>query len=124
MTSSKPAFSTQRKTTRNPPITHTPPARRVRPQPALALYFLKAALLDRAEDALHRLEGTPFEAQARLALLAICERSRDWPQAAAIARRMHAADQGDFSTRQAHYLCEQALALSAQGDMPGAQALL
>jgi len=99
-------------------------ADRERAQHALALDFLKAGLLDRAEDALHRLEGTPFEAQARLALLAICERSRDWPQAAAIARRMHAADQGDFSTRQAHYLCEQALALSAQGDMPGAQALL
>jgi lipopolysaccharide biosynthesis regulator YciM len=37
---------------------------------------------------------------------------------------MHGADQGDFSTRQAHYLCEQALALSAQGDRPGAKALL
>src|SRR6218665_2087540 len=99
-------------------------ADRERAQHALALDFLKAGLLDRAEDALHRLEGTPFEAQARPALPAICERSRGWPQAAAIARRMHAADQGDFSTRQAHYLCEQALALSAQGDMPGAQALL
>ena len=37
---------------------------------------------------------------------------------------MHAADQGDFSTRQAHYLCEQALALSVQGDRAGAKALL
>ena len=37
---------------------------------------------------------------------------------------MHDADQGDFSTRQAHYLCEQALALSTQGDLEGAQALL
>ena len=97
---------------------------RERAQHALALDFLKAGLLDRAEDALHRLEGTPFEAQARLALLAIYERSRDWPHAASIARKMHEADQGDFSTRQAHYLCEQALALSAQGDRPGAQALL
>ena len=95
-----------------------------RAQHALALDFLKAGLLDRAEDALHRLEGTPFEAQARLALLAIYERSRDWPHAATIARKMHDADQGDFSTRQAHYLCEQALALIAQGDLPAAQALL
>ncbi|PIF91004.1 lipopolysaccharide biosynthesis regulator YciM [Acidovorax sp. 62] len=99
-------------------------ADRERAQHALALDFLKAGLLDRAEDALNRLEGTPFEAQARLALLAIYERSRDWPHAASIARKMHEADQGDFSTRQAHYLCEQALALSAQGDRPGAQALL
>lgn len=97
---------------------------RERAQHALALDFLKAGLLDRAEDALQRLEGTPFEAQARLALLAIYERSRDWPHAASIARKMHDADQGDFSTRQAHYLCEQALALSAQGDLDGAHRLL
>ena len=100
------------------------PADRERAQHALALDFLKAGLLDRAEDALNRLEGTPFEAQARLALLAIYERSRDWPHAASIAQKMHAADQGDFSTRQAHYLCEQALALSVQGDRAGAKALL
>ena len=100
------------------------PADRERDQHALALDFLKAGLLDRAEDALNRLEGTPFEAQARLALLAIYERSRDWSHAASIAQKMHAADQGDFSTRQAHYLCEQALALSVQGDRAGAKALL
>ena len=100
------------------------PADRERAQHALALDFLKAGLLDRAEDALNRLEGTPFEAQARLALLAIHERSRDWSHAASIAQKMHAADQGDFSTRQAHYLCEQALALSVQGDRAGAKALL
>ena len=100
------------------------PADRERAQHALALDFLKAGLLDRAEDALNRLEGTPFEAQARLALLAIYERSRDWSHAASIAQKMHAAGQGDFSTRQAHYLCEQALALSVQGDRAGAKALL
>ncbi len=97
---------------------------RERAQHALALDFLKAGLLDRAEDALHRLEGTPFEAQARLALLAIYERSRDWPHATAIARKMHDADQGDFSTRQAHYLCEQALAQAGHGELAAAQALL
>lgn len=97
---------------------------RERAQHALALDFLKAGLLDRAEDALNRLEGTPFEAQARLALLAIYERSRDWPHATTIARKMHEADQGDFSTRQAHYLCEQAAALAGQADHAGALALL
>ena len=100
------------------------PADRERAQHALALDFLKAGLLDRAEDALNRLEGTPFEAQARLALLAIYERSRDWSHPARKKKKMHAADQGDFSTRQAHYLCEQALALSVQGDRAGAKALL
>ncbi|MFN9726077.1 lipopolysaccharide assembly protein LapB [Acidovorax sp.] len=99
-------------------------ADRERAQHALALDFLRAGLLDRAEDALQRLEGTPFEAQARMALLAIYERSRDWARAATIAHEMHQADQGDFSTRQAHYLCEQAQALTAQGDLTAAHALL
>ena len=88
---------------------------RDRAQHALAQDFLKAGLLDRAEDALRRLEGTAFEAEARLALLAIYERSRDWTQAAAIARRMQDAGQGDFSGRLAHYLCEDAQALLAKG---------
>lgn len=99
-------------------------ADRERAQYALALDFLKAGLLDRAENALNRLEGTPFEAQARLALLAIYERSRDWPHAASIARKMHDARQGDFSTRQAHYLCEQAQARIAKEDHAAAMALL
>ncbi|MBV8618794.1 MAG: lipopolysaccharide assembly protein LapB [Curvibacter sp.] len=97
---------------------------RERAQHALALDFLKAGLLDRAEAALHKLEGTPFESQARLALLAIYERSRDWADAAAIALRMDNAGQGRFNTRQAHYLCEQALSLAAQKDVPGALELL
>ena len=99
-------------------------ADRERAQHALALDFLKAGLLDRAEDALRRLEGTAFEAQARMALLTIYERSRDWPQAAEIAQRMQGAQQGDFSARQAHYLCEQALAQVARGELGAAQDLL
>jgi len=97
---------------------------RDRAQYALALDFLKAGLLDRAEAALHKLEGSAFEAQARLALLAIHERSRDWVQATAIAQKMQAADQGDFSTRQAHFLCEQAQALIVNEQWPQAQQLL
>lgn len=99
-------------------------ADRERAQHALALDFLKAGLLDRAEDALQRLEGTPFEAQARLALLAIYERSRDWAQASAIAEKMHAADQGDYRGRQAHYLSEQAQTLLGQGQTEAAARLL
>jgi lipopolysaccharide biosynthesis regulator YciM len=82
---------------------------RHRAQHALALDFLKAGLLDRAEDALRKLEGTAHEEQALLALLAIYERSRDWPQAAEIAHKLEEAGSGgQFKGRQAHYLCEQA----------------
>ena len=84
------------------------PADRHRAQHALALDFLKAGLLDRAEAALRRLEGTAFEAEAGLALLAIYERSRDWAPADEIAQKLEASGQGDFRVRRAHYLCEQA----------------
>jgi lipopolysaccharide assembly protein B len=97
---------------------------RHRSQHALALDYLKAGLLDRAEDALLKLEGTRFEAQARLALLANYERSRDWPQAAQIAQRLESAGQGSFRGRLAHYLCEQAAAQHAAGHTDDAQALL
>jgi len=83
-------------------------ADRHRAQHALALDFLKAGLLDRAEEALRKLEGTAYEEQALLALLAIYERSRDWAQASEIARKLDAAGPGQFAARQAHYLCEQA----------------
>jgi len=90
---------------------------RERAQHALALDFLKAGLLDRAEAALRKLEGTAFEEEARLALLSIYERSRDWSNATEIAMRLGSSNQGSFSTRQAHYLCEQASTLVAAGNI-------
>jgi lipopolysaccharide biosynthesis regulator YciM len=99
-------------------------ADRQRAQHALALDYLKAGLLDRAEAALLKLEGTPFEAQARLALLANYERSRDWPQAAQIAHKLANANQGSFSGRLAHYLCEQAAACIANQVPEQARTLL
>ncbi|MES2936659.1 MAG: lipopolysaccharide assembly protein LapB [Pseudomonadota bacterium] len=83
-------------------------ADRQRAQHALALDFLRAGLLDRAEEALRKLEGTPYQEQALLALLAIYERSRDWLQASDTARKLDELGQGDFGGRLAHYLCEQA----------------
>lgn len=83
-------------------------AERQRAQHGLALDFLKAGLLDRAEDALRKLEGTPYEGQALPALLAIYERTRDWVQASEVARKLDASGHGNFAGRQAHYLCEQA----------------
>jgi lipopolysaccharide biosynthesis regulator YciM len=95
-----------------------------RAQHALALDYLKAGLLDRAEEALLKLEGTEFEVQARLALLANYERSRDWQNAAEIARRLQASGQGSFNSRLSHYLCEQAEAHIAKGAQDDARRLL
>ncbi|MBI5276250.1 MAG: lipopolysaccharide assembly protein LapB [Burkholderiales bacterium] len=93
-------------------------AERHRAQHALALDFLKAGLLDRAEEALRKLEKTAYESQALLALLAIYERSRDWVQAAEIAEKLEASGQGNFSGRRAHYLCElAATAATAEAEL-------
>jgi len=97
---------------------------RDRAQHALALDYLKAGLLDRAELALRKLEGTPFEEESRLALLAIYERSRDWQHASDIASKLGNIEHGSFSGRQAHYLCEQANELLATGDIDSAAQLL
>ncbi len=99
-------------------------ADRQRAQHALALDYLKAGLLDRSEAALLKLEGTPFEAQARLALLANYERSRDWHNAAQIAKKLADAGQGNFSARLAHYLCEQAVSVLLTEDTERAHGLL
>ena len=97
---------------------------RQRAQHALALDYLKAGLLDRAENALVKLEGTPFEAQARLALLANYERSRDWDQAAQVAAKLAQSDQGNFDGRLSHYLCEQAAGCMANQQTEKAASLL
>lgn len=97
---------------------------RDRAQHALALDFLKAGLLDRAEAALNKLQGSAFEGEALLALLGIYERSRDWSQAKDIAQRLETAEQGSFAPRLAHYLCEQAEIAQRGGDMASALKLL
>ena len=97
---------------------------RDRAQHALALDYLKAGLLDRAETSLRKLEGTSFEEEARLALLAIYERSRDWQHATDIASKLNSSGHANFTGRQAHYLCEQANTLVATGDAAQALSLL
>ena len=97
---------------------------RERAQHALAQDFLRAGLLDRAEAALQKLEGTRYESEARLSLLAIYERSREWAQAADVAQKLDDADQASYSTRRAHHLCEQAAERTTAGDIEAAAGLL
>ena len=99
-------------------------ADRQRAQHGLALDYLKAGLLDRAEEALRKLEGTPYEGQARLARLAIYERSREWPEAAMVARLLENSGEANFGVRMAHYQCEQAREAVQQGDSVKALELL
>jgi lipopolysaccharide biosynthesis regulator YciM len=91
-----------------------PRAERERAQHALAQDFMRAGLFDRAEEAYRALEATPFDTEARLALLALYERSRDWRAAIEIAGKLERAGTGSFATRIAHYWCEEALAADAR----------
>ena len=97
---------------------------RDRAQRALAQDYMKAGLFDRAEAAWHALEGSSFDGEARLALLSLYERSRDWQRAAEVARQLEAAGTGSFASRIAHYECELAEAADAAGLPHDAQAAL
>ena len=79
---------------------------RQRAQYDLAMDYVKAGILDRAETALRSLQGTPLAEQSLLALLSIYERGRDWRQAAEVSRQLDKDGPGQFDSRRAHYLCE------------------
>ena len=97
---------------------------RQRAQHALAQDYMKAGLFDRAEEAFRALEGTPFETEARLALLSLAERSRDWHAAAEVAALLEKSGTGSFATRIAHYHCELSLEADERGDADSAVAQL
>lgn len=68
--------------------------------------FLKAGLLDRAEDAFNRLEGGQYAAAALHHRLEIAQMVRDWPQAIELAERL-TRDLGEERGREiAHFRCE------------------
>jgi lipopolysaccharide biosynthesis regulator YciM len=100
------------------------PSVRMRAQRALAQDFMKAGLFDRAEAAWSALAGSPYDAEAQLALLSLYERSRGWQQAAQVARRLEGCGQGSFAGRIAHYECERAEELDAAGQADEAAAAL
>lgn len=97
---------------------------RDRAQHALAEDFMKAGLFDRAEEAYKALEGTPFDTEARLALLNLYERSRDWRHAAETAAALERSGAGSFDTRIAHHWCELALEADARGQVEEADSAL
>ena len=99
-------------------------ADRHRAQHALAEDFMKAGLFDRAEAGYKALEGTAFDTEARLALLSLHERARDWPAATAVALELERQGGGSFATRIAHYACEMALQAITSGQPQQAEQAL
>jgi lipopolysaccharide assembly protein B len=101
-----------------------PLTERQRAQHALAQDFMKAGLFDRAEEAFKALAGSPWDSDARLALLQLHERARDWRSAADDARALETSGAGSFAARIAHHQCELALEADTRGDAVESEACL
>ena len=99
-------------------------AERDQAQHGLAQDYMKAGLFDRAEEAYQALAGTSFDTEARLALLDLHERSRDWRAAVVVAEQLEKSGSGSFASRIAHYHCELALEADAAGQRDAAEAEL
>jgi lipopolysaccharide biosynthesis regulator YciM len=99
-----------------------PAAERDRAQHGLAQDYMKAGLFDRAEDAWKALEGTAFDTEARLALLTLHERSRDWRAAVEDATKLdRTGSTGSYASRIAHYWCELAQEADGRGQAADAE---
>ena len=73
---------------------------------ALGEDYLRAGILDRAEDAFRQLADGPYGAQARVHLLSICEQEKEWARAIEMARALE-AESGQTRAREiAQYHCE------------------
>jgi len=78
--------------------------------------YLRAGLLDRAEDAFNRLEGSEYSGAALRHRLGIAQMVRDWPRAIELAERLQRDAGGDQRHLIAHLHCELAqLALAGEG---------
>jgi lipopolysaccharide assembly protein B len=72
----------------------------------LAQDYLKAGLLDRAEELFKKLSGTARDDVAAQALLEIYEQEREWERAIETARRSESNNGRSFQMDIAHYYCE------------------
>ncbi len=68
--------------------------------------YLKAGLLDRAEETFNRLIETQYAAQARRALLEIFQREKEWPRAIEAALGLQESGAGARQKEIAQFYCE------------------
>lgn len=78
--------------------------------------FLKAGLLDRAEDIFLSLQSTEYAGKAGKFLLEIYVAEKDWDKAIAIAERLSLLANQPFYMEIAHFYCELAVVKNAQSD--------
>ncbi len=68
--------------------------------------YLKAGLLDRAEETFHQLSGTQYGPQASRALLEIYQREKEWKRAIDAALALQASGAGAYQKEIAQFHCE------------------
>ncbi len=68
--------------------------------------YLKAGLLDRAEETFHQLAGTAYGPQASRALLEIYQREKEWKRAIDAALALQASGSGAYQKEIAQFHCE------------------
>jgi lipopolysaccharide biosynthesis regulator YciM len=68
--------------------------------------YLKAGLLDRAEEVLSGLTQSSYRSEALSALLDIYQQEKDWARAIGVAREMEAESGKSWQKEIAQYLCE------------------
>jgi lipopolysaccharide biosynthesis regulator YciM len=68
--------------------------------------YLKAGLLDRAEETYNQLVDTQYSAQARRALLEIYQREKEWMRAIEAARALQESGAGGRQKEIAQFYCE------------------
>lgn len=83
-----------------------PQEHQVHAQYELGQDYLKAGLLDRAEETFNLLVDTQFSAQARRALLEIYQREKEWERAIAAARALQESGAGGRQKEIAQFYCE------------------
>ena len=92
---------------------------------ALGLDYMSAGLLDRAEEKLRNLLGSPTYRAVVLEKLAwVYEQQRDWRAALDLWRELPAELQRERASVAAHYCCELGEAALSSGDLAGARTQL
>jgi lipopolysaccharide biosynthesis regulator YciM len=76
--------------------------------------YLKAGILDRAEEVFRELEKSEAAARAKQHLLEIYEQEKDWGKAIGMAKSLSAGSAEPRARDVAQYLCEQAASEAAQ----------
>ncbi|SDC53269.1 Lipopolysaccharide biosynthesis regulator YciM, contains six TPR domains and a predicted metal-binding C-terminal domain [Cupriavidus sp. YR651] len=68
--------------------------------------FLRAGLLDRAEESLRRLMSGPYAVSAKRVLLELYEVEKEWQKAIDAARELQTLEQKDYRVQIAQFCCE------------------